>query len=275
MTNSEDPQQQQPAPDQFQQPNPQNQYAVPPQQAAVPKGLAITALVVGIVAFISGWVPIWGALAGIVAVVFGILALRRKQSKGMSITGLALGAVAFLTSIVMTITFAVVGTSLINQINEGPTSNGSSESLGLGEKTGKEGAVQRLKEYLHYGVSEKEVTESLKNDDYTEDEIDYALEKVDPDWREQAAKSAKSYLDGSPMSKDGLIHQLEFAEFSEEDAKAGVEDLNVNWNKQAVKAAKEFMKNQDYSREDLVNTLTSGADFTDDEAEYAADKVGL
>ena len=58
------------------------------------KGLALAALIVGAGAFLFGLIPVLGALVGIVAVVLGILALRKKQSKAMALTGVILGGIA-------------------------------------------------------------------------------------------------------------------------------------------------------------------------------------
>jgi hypothetical protein len=74
-------------------------------------GIGIAALVVGIVAFLSGWVAVWGVLAGIAAIVLGIIALKKsKANKGFGITGIVLGGVATLTSIVFTIIWALAFT---------------------------------------------------------------------------------------------------------------------------------------------------------------------
>lgn len=74
----------------------------PPAAAAQSNGLAITALVVGIVAFCLGWTGPVGLVIAIVAIVFGILALVKKQSKGMGITGLVLGGLALITALIIT-----------------------------------------------------------------------------------------------------------------------------------------------------------------------------
>lgn len=66
-------------------------------------GLAITALVLGIVAFLFGWTGLFGLLLAVVAIVFSIIALVKKQHKGMSITGLVLSGIAFLTAVIFTI----------------------------------------------------------------------------------------------------------------------------------------------------------------------------
>lgn len=73
-------------------------------------GFGVTALVVGIVAFLFGWTGIPGLLLATVAVVFGILALVKKQSKGMGITGIVLGSLALVTALFITLAgLAILG----------------------------------------------------------------------------------------------------------------------------------------------------------------------
>lgn len=95
----------------------QPQYA-PPVAPATPKGLAITALIVGIVAFLMGLLPVIGALLGIGAVVFGAIALAKKQPKGLALTGLILGAVGLLASIGMTLGLGAIGNELAKPIDK-------------------------------------------------------------------------------------------------------------------------------------------------------------
>lgn len=73
-------------------------------------GFGITALVVGIIAFLVGWTGLLGLILAIVAVVFGILALVKRQNKGMSITGIVLGSLALITALfVITVGLAILG----------------------------------------------------------------------------------------------------------------------------------------------------------------------
>src|SRR6478735_2332054 len=65
------------------------------------QGLAITSLVLGIIAFLSGWIPVWGIVVGVVAVILGIAALTKGQPKGMAIAGLITGALGTLASAAM------------------------------------------------------------------------------------------------------------------------------------------------------------------------------
>lgn len=79
---------------------PQQGYPVgmPPQPAPA-KGLAISAMVVGIVSLLLFAVPVLGLLGGVVAVVLGVIALRKAQPKGLSLTGIITGSLAFLAAI--------------------------------------------------------------------------------------------------------------------------------------------------------------------------------
>lgn len=104
-------------------------------------GFAVTALVVGIVAFLFGWVPYLGIVVGVVAVVFAILALVRKQPGGMAYTGLALGAVATISSLIVTIVVSVspISSSSSEQFAQQPP---SSESVP--QSSGSENAAEEL-----------------------------------------------------------------------------------------------------------------------------------
>lgn len=113
---------------------------IPPK---VPAGLAIAALVVGVAAFLTGWIPVWGLIAGIAAVLLGIFALVKGQSKGMAIPGLILGAIAALTSLVTTIVM-IVGIGSTNVItttpdSDTPASTNSEPSTGQNQSSDKTG----------------------------------------------------------------------------------------------------------------------------------------
>lgn len=90
------------------QPTPQPAPAPQSTQSKPANGLGITALVVGIVAFCFGWAAVFGMVIGAVAVVFGIVALKKKQNKAMGIVGIVLGGLAFLTSLSITLFAAAI-----------------------------------------------------------------------------------------------------------------------------------------------------------------------
>ncbi len=89
-----------------------------------------------------------------------------------------------------------------------------------------------------------------------------------------AVKKAKSYLDYSSFSRDGLIDQLEFEGFSNEDSVYGVDHSGADWNEQAVKKAKSYLDYSAFSRDGLIKQLEFEG-FTNEQAVYGAESAGL
>ncbi|WP_336711876.1 DUF4190 domain-containing protein [Arthrobacter sp. USHLN218] len=89
------------------------------EQAPKPKsGLAVTALVLGIVAIVLGVIPGIGFISfllGPLAVIFGIIALVKKQKKGMSITGIVLGALGAIIAGIITAFIAVMVSQAVGE----------------------------------------------------------------------------------------------------------------------------------------------------------------
>ena len=64
--------------------------------------------------------------------------------------------------------------------------------------------------------------EQLKFEGFSNDASVLAVDSLNVDWNEQAAKKAESYLSFSSFSRSGLIEQLEFEGFTKEQAEYGV-----------------------------------------------------
>lgn len=65
---------------------------VEPYQKQQSSGFAVTALVLGIVSF---FIPVFGTVTGILAIIFGSLRLRRGSAgHGMAVAGFTLGLIA-------------------------------------------------------------------------------------------------------------------------------------------------------------------------------------
>ena len=73
------------------------------------------------------------------------------------------------------------------------------------------------------GFSKSGLIKQLEFDGYSSGDATYAAENCNVNWNEQAAKSAKNYLDTMPFSKSELIHQLEFDGYSKEEAEYGAQ----------------------------------------------------
>ena len=117
---------------------------LPPQQPPAPgvsapteakKGLAVTALVLGIIAFLFGWMGLLSFLGignlftALAAVIFGIIALSKKQSKGMALTGTILGGFALITTVLLMILSTIgVMSSIQNQASDSSSSTTTTDS---------------------------------------------------------------------------------------------------------------------------------------------------
>ncbi|NNH73904.1 DUF4190 domain-containing protein [Nocardia uniformis] len=79
---------------------PGQQYWQEPQKG---KGLAITALVLGIIALLFCWTVIGGILFGVLAAIFGLIALLSKKAggTGLAITGLILGIIGLIIAVII------------------------------------------------------------------------------------------------------------------------------------------------------------------------------
>ena len=86
---------------------------------------------------------------------------------------------------------------------------------------------------------------------------------------------AKSYIDLTPFSRDGLIHQLVFHGYSQSDAEYAADHCGADWNEQAVRSAESYLDVDSFSEKGLMHQLESVVvGFTHDQAEYALSVVG-
>lgn len=100
-----------------------------------------------------------------------------------------------------------------------------------------------------------------------------AVDDIEADWREQAAKKAKEYLETMPFSRSGLIHQLEYEGFSGDEAAYGTDSTGADWNQQAAKKAQEYISLMSFSRNSLIHQLEYEG-YTSEQAAYGASAVG-
>lgn len=91
--------------------------------------------------------------------------------------------------------------------------------------------------------------------------------------QKNALNSAKSYLDFSAFSYEGLIKQLEFEKYSHEDAVFAADNCGADWNEQALKAAKSYLDFTALSYTGLIKQLEF-ENYTTEQATYGADNCG-
>jgi len=88
----------QPAPEQSGQPAP----AAP----AAKVGFGVTALVLGIVGVFLCWIPIFGLILPILAIVFGGIGIFLQSGRGMAIAGLVVGVITLIINIIIMVVAA-------------------------------------------------------------------------------------------------------------------------------------------------------------------------
>ena len=98
--------------------------------------------------------------------------------------------------------------------------------------------------------------------------------------QQNALRSAKSYLEMSGFSRQGLIDQLssEYGEkFAVGDATVAVDNLDVDWNTQAARSAASYLEMSGFSCQGLIEQLSSpyGEKYTVEQATYGATRAGI
>lgn len=129
------------------------------------------------------------------------------------------------------------------------------------------------------GISEKIVSDYLREEGFSEENIEYATNKID--WYKQAYKAAQNIAQYNTRSRQDLIEQMESLYFTKEQAVYGVDKCGIDWNERAYEAAYQVMhtifqddKGESFrirSKDELIDYLIS-RQFTQSEVEYAVNK---
>ena len=110
---------------------------------------------------------------------------------------------------------------------------------------------------------------------YSEDASQYAINKLNIDWKEQALLRAKYYQEFH-YSKEKLVEQLINVElFTQEEADYAVEHVNFDWKEDAMKEAESYANGTKISKEKMLEVLVENKKFTQEEAEYAIEHAKI
>lgn len=63
--------------------------------------LGLLALIIGVVGFVLALIPALGIALGLVAIVIGVISLRKRWARGLATAGVVIGAVAAMFSVVV------------------------------------------------------------------------------------------------------------------------------------------------------------------------------
>ena len=124
-------------------------------------------------------------------------------------------------------------------------------------------------------ISMQAIKDKIKIYNYSEGANQYAVYKLNIDWKEQAVLAAKS-LQKYRYSKEKLAEQLINVElFTQEEADYAVEQVNFDWKENAVKEAESYVNGGQISKEKLLELLVENRKFTQEEAEYAIEHAKI
>ena len=118
-------------------------------------------------------------------------------------------------------------------------------------------------------ISMQAIKDKIKIYNYSEGANQYAVYKLNIDWKEQAVLAAKS-LQRYRYSKEKLVWQLINVElFTQEEADYAAEQVHFDWRENAVKEAESYANGSKISKEKILEILVENRKFTQEEAEYA------
>ena len=137
-------------------------------------------------------------------------------------------------------------------------------------------AYEKAKSWSKKHLSQQQIKIYLtKYDRYSEDATQYALNRLNIDWKEQALLRAKSYQEFH-YSKNKLVEQLiNIDKFTQEEADYAVGQVNFDWKENAVKEAEFYVNSGKISKERLLEKLVEYRKFTQEEAEYAIEHAKI
>lgn len=105
-------------------------------------------------------------------------------------------------------------------------------------------AYDSARDYYAYNhLSEKGFQEQLEFEGYSEEEIQYALKRLNPDYNKMAVRCAKAYYDSKyAMSAQGIYDSLvdEWEGFTPDQAQYAIDHLGVDYNEAALERAKTY-----------------------------------
>lgn len=87
---------------------------------------------------------------------------------------------------------------------------------------------------------------------------------------QNALKSAKSYMNYSSFSRQGLIEQLEYEGYTHEEAVFGADNGQFDWKEAAAQSAQSYMKYSGFSYQGLLDQLLYEG-YTQEEAIYGVE----
>lgn len=121
-----------------------------------------------------------------------------------------------------------------------------------------------------FSINNEKKTKSMHSE-YYDYEPSYSLQPKSGN--EGALEKAKSYLNSSAFSYDGLIEQLEYEGYLTSEAKYAADNCGANWKEQALMKARSYLASSSFSESGLQEQLEFEG-FSSTEASYGVSNCG-
>lgn len=139
----------------------------------------------------------------------------------------------------------------------------------------RQGALDMAQYYLQEGgFSRDSLKDWLGYDDFSQENIQYAVDNCYADWKEEALQKAQDLVDeeSSGYSKEGLIDTLSGYGFADDEVSYAMDRVQADWNQEAVECATSYIDNVNLHGDELRGQLEYEG-FTQDQIVYAMSKV--
>jgi len=134
-------------------------------------------------------------------------------------------------------------------------------------------ALQSANEYLTYlSFSKKELYDQLLYEGFSESAAQYAVDRVETNWQENALHTAYDYLDFMYFSERGLFDQLLFDGYTDYEAQFAIDNVVTDWYENALNSAHNYLEVMNFSKQGLFDQHQFD-NYTANEAQYAIDHV--
>jgi hypothetical protein len=224
-----------------------------PVQPKPKNGPATAALVLGIIGLVLFVVPVVNVLLGGTAFALALVGIKRAKrirvGSGKAVAGLTLSIVTLLGGFVSTM-------AMLDSADEPKVVITQEEGPGISEPevaeepavepeepkaapepapepeepsltVAQEQAVISADSYLYGlgGFSRESLIGQLEFEGFSTEDAAFAADVLSPDWNEQAAMSAASYMELGGFSAQSLLDQLLYEGFTQEQAEYGVRSV--------------------------------------------------
>lgn len=220
-------------------------YAVSPQPVKKESGLGITALIFSIL----GCTFIVGAILAIIDL------CKKDDTKKHTLSKV---------SLIIAGVWLIIG--IIGAAGGGKNTDSSSKLDVIEQESTDTPETETIK------IPETTSAETAASSAESENDIETvpAVTSNETTGQKNALRSAKSYLNYSAFSYQGLVEQLEYEKYSHEDAVYAADNCGADWNEQALKSAITYLDYSAFSYSGLIEQLEYEG-FTHEQAVYGAD----